>query len=119
MSKYYDNAIIPNELRRTFDVYDRIKDQGVELGTYDDNVVSLANAGIAAVVFQESGLVVLVALEPLEADTRHENQAQEYRSDDVSLELIVVALGRRRFRPVRCQAIEKQDSRDYESPKPG
>ncbi len=59
VSKYYDNAIIPSELRRTFDVYDRIKDLGVQLGTFDDNVVSLANAGIAGVVFQESGLVYL------------------------------------------------------------
>ena len=59
MSKYYDNAIIPSELRRNFDVYDRIKDLGVQLGTFDENVVSLANAGIAGVVFQESGLVYL------------------------------------------------------------
>ena len=59
VSKYYDNAIIPSELKRNFDVYDRIKEQGLQLGTFDDNVVSLANAGIAGVVFQESGLVYL------------------------------------------------------------
>ena len=59
VSKYYDNAIIPDELKRKFDVYDRIKDLGVQLGAFDDNVVSIANAGIAAVVFQESGLVYL------------------------------------------------------------
>jgi hypothetical protein len=59
LSKYYDEAIIPDELRRNFDVYDRIKELGIDLGTVQDNVVSLAGAPIAGVVFQESGLVYL------------------------------------------------------------
>jgi hypothetical protein len=46
-------------MRRTFDVYDRIGEMSLSLGTFDENVVSLAKAGIAAVVLQESGLVFL------------------------------------------------------------
>jgi hypothetical protein len=59
LSKYYDEALIPNELRRSFDVYDRIKELGIPLGRFDENVVSLANAGIAGAVIHESGLVYL------------------------------------------------------------
>ncbi|MDA0769085.1 MAG: hypothetical protein O2821_02535 [Chloroflexi bacterium] len=59
MSRYYDESLIPDEMRRNFDVYDRIREIGLPLGTFDENVVSLANAGIAGVVFQESGLVYL------------------------------------------------------------
>lgn len=59
MGKHYDEALIPDEMRRNFDVYDRIKELGIDLGTFDDNVVSLAGAGIAGVVVQESGLVFL------------------------------------------------------------
>ena len=59
MSKYYDESLIPDEMRRTFDVYDRIGQMSLSLGTFDENVVSLAKAGIAAVVLQESGLVFL------------------------------------------------------------
>lgn len=59
MSKYYDESLIPDEMRRNFDVYDRISELGLPLGTFDENVVSLANAGIAGMVFQESGLVFL------------------------------------------------------------
>ena len=59
MSKYYDESLIPDEMRRTFNVYDRIGEMSLSLGTFDENVVSLAKAGIAAVVLQESGLVFL------------------------------------------------------------
>ncbi|MEE8304960.1 MAG: hypothetical protein V3S24_21275 [Candidatus Tectomicrobia bacterium] len=59
MSKYYDDAIIPDELRRNFDVYDRIEKIGLSLGTFEENVVSLADARIAGAVIQESGLVYL------------------------------------------------------------
>ena len=59
MSTYYDEAIIPDELRRNFNVYDRIEKIGLALGTFDENVVSLADARIAGVVIQESGLVYL------------------------------------------------------------
>ena len=57
MGKHYDESAIPDAMRRDFDVYDRIKSLGIELGTFEENVVSLAGAGIAGVVFQESGLV--------------------------------------------------------------
>ena len=59
MSKYYDEAIIPDELRRNFDVYDRIRALQVPLGNFDTEVMSIANANIAGAVIHESGLVYL------------------------------------------------------------
>ena len=59
MSKFYDEALIPNELRRHFDVYDRIQELGVPLGSFGEDVVSLEGAGIAGSVVHESGLVYL------------------------------------------------------------
>lgn len=59
MGKYYDEASIPDELRRKFNVYDRIGELGIDLGSFDKNVVSLANAGIAGVIFHDSGLAYL------------------------------------------------------------
>ena len=59
MSKYYDEALIPTELRRNFDVYDRIRALQLPLGSFETDVVSLANAGIAGAVLHESGLVYL------------------------------------------------------------
>ncbi len=59
MSKHYDEAIIPDELRRNFDVYDRIVSLGIDLGGFEENVLSIANAGIAAAVIHESGLVYM------------------------------------------------------------
>ena len=59
MGYHYDGALIPDELRRDFDVYGRIKNLGVDLGTFEENVTSLSGQGIASVVFHESGLVYL------------------------------------------------------------
>ena len=59
MSKFYDEALLPDELRRNFDVYDRIKELGIPMGSFDEDVVSLEGAGIAAAVVHESGLVYL------------------------------------------------------------
>lgn len=59
MGHHYHNATIPTELRRDFDVYDRIAELGIELGTFEDNVTSLAHLPIAHMVFHESGLVYL------------------------------------------------------------
>jgi hypothetical protein len=59
MGRFYDDAIIPAELRRDFDVYERIKELGIELGTWEENLTSLAGAGIASAVFAGSGLVYL------------------------------------------------------------
>lgn len=44
MSTYYDQADIPAELRRTFDVYDRIRALQIPLGSFDTEVVSLAHS---------------------------------------------------------------------------
>jgi hypothetical protein len=59
VGKFYDQSIIPAELRRTYDVYDRIKQLGLDLGTFEQNVGSLKGRGIAGAVIHESGLVYL------------------------------------------------------------
>ncbi len=59
MSKFYDEALLPDEMRRNFDVYDRIRELGIELGSFSEDVVSLEGAGIAGAVVHESGLVYL------------------------------------------------------------
>ena len=59
MGKYYAEALIPDALRRTFDVYDRIRSLQIDLGSFDRDVVSLANANIAGIVLHDSGLVYL------------------------------------------------------------
>ena len=59
MGKFYDEALLPDELRRDYDVYDRVRELGIPLGSFDEDVVSLEGAGIAAAVVQESGLVYL------------------------------------------------------------
>lgn len=59
MGNFYEAANIPEELRRSFDVYDRIRELKMNLGTWEENVVSLSSAGIARVVFTEVGLVYL------------------------------------------------------------
>ena len=59
MSKFYDEALLPDELRRSFDVYDRIRELGIPMGSFSEDVVSLEGAGIAGTVVHESGLVYL------------------------------------------------------------
>ena len=59
MGRHYDGALIPDEMRRNFNVYDRIRSLNISLGTFEENVVSLAGAGIAAAVIHESGLLYL------------------------------------------------------------
>ena len=59
MSRHYDEALLPNELRRDFDVYDRIRELDIPLGSFSEDVVSLGGAGIAGAVVHESGLVYL------------------------------------------------------------
>jgi hypothetical protein len=59
MSKFYDEALMPDELRRNYDVYDRIREIGIPLGSFSEDVASLEGAGIAGAVVHESGLVYL------------------------------------------------------------
>ena len=61
MSKFYDNSIVPEELKRNYDVYDRIKELGIDLGNYEDNVNDITTGGlpIATVLFHQSGLCFL------------------------------------------------------------
>jgi hypothetical protein len=59
MGKYYDQLTLPNELKRNYDVYDRIRELAIDLGTFEQNVNSLKGAGNARVIFTESGLVYL------------------------------------------------------------
>ena len=59
MGKFYDQALIPAELRRNYDVYDRIGKLGIDLGTFEQHVRSLQGRNIAGAVIHESGLVYL------------------------------------------------------------
>lgn len=59
MSQFYDNAIIPQELKRNYDVYDRLRKLGIELGAFEEQVRSLKGRNIAGAIFHESGLVYL------------------------------------------------------------
>ena len=59
MGTYYDNSIVPDHLKRKFDVYDRIKKLSIDMGSFDADVADLKGAGIAGIVFHESGLVFL------------------------------------------------------------
>ena len=61
MGSFYNNSMIPRALRRNFDVYDRIKELGIDLGSFDQHVESITEGGlpIAGVVFHESGLTYL------------------------------------------------------------
>ena len=59
MGQYYDASIIPAELRRTFDVYDRLKELGVDLGSFEQHVGSLKGRNIASAVVHQSGLLYL------------------------------------------------------------
>lgn len=46
-------------MRRNYDVYDRIRELGIELGSFDGNVSSVEGKNIADVVIDETGLVYL------------------------------------------------------------
>jgi hypothetical protein len=59
VGKFYEQSILPAELRRNYDVYDRIKALGIDLGTFEQHVTSLKGRNIASAVFHESGLVYL------------------------------------------------------------
>ena len=59
MGSFYDNSIIPAELRRNYDVYDRVNELGIDLGSFADNVSSLKGRNICGAIFHESGLVYL------------------------------------------------------------
>ena len=57
--RFYENSIIPDELRRTYNVYERMRELGLDLGTREDNVTSLRGANICGAIFNETGLVYL------------------------------------------------------------
>jgi len=59
MGKHYDESIIPEDLRRTYDVYDRISALEIDLGGFEESVRSLAGRNICGAVIHESGLVYL------------------------------------------------------------
>lgn len=59
MGKFYESSIIPAELRRTYDVYDRIRELGIDLGAFEERVGSLKGRNIAGIIFHESGLTYL------------------------------------------------------------
>ncbi|MDP6666274.1 MAG: hypothetical protein QF357_02620 [Dehalococcoidia bacterium] len=59
MGKFYDNSVVPDHLRRKFDVYDRIRELKIGMGSFADDVVDLKAANICGIVFHESGLAYL------------------------------------------------------------
>jgi hypothetical protein len=59
MGKHYDESIIPAELRRSYDVYDRVRELGIDLGSFEAHVGSLKGRNIASAVVHQSGLVYL------------------------------------------------------------
>jgi hypothetical protein len=59
MSRFYDGSIISQALRRNCDVYDRIRELGVDLGAFESDVRSLKGHSICSAIFHESGLVYL------------------------------------------------------------
>ena len=91
MGKYYDESIIPAELRRSFDVYDRIKELGIDLGSFADNVGSLKGRNIASAVVQESGLVYLSGAgggsKPMNDDPERIKEGQQAAQDIADLQL--------------------------------
>ena len=62
MSYYYDAALIPDEMRRQHDVYQRIRALGIDLGSFEEDVKSLEGGVYAGAVFHESGLVWLAGI---------------------------------------------------------
>jgi hypothetical protein len=88
MGRFYDEFTMPAELRRGFDVYDRLRELGIELGTWEEKVRSLAGANIASAVIVECGLVYLSGLGvgtlPMsedEAAIRHGQEAGQQAAD--------------------------------------
>jgi len=59
MGTFYDNSIIPDHLKRDFDVYDRINELKIEMGSFEEDVKDLKDANICGIIFHESGLVYL------------------------------------------------------------
>ena len=59
MGTYYDNSIVPDHLKRKFDVYNRIRELNIDMGSFEADVTDLKGAGICGIIFHESGLVYL------------------------------------------------------------
>lgn len=59
MSRFYEDSVIPAALRRNYDVYDRVGQLGLDLGTFETQVQSLRGRNICSAIFHESGLVYL------------------------------------------------------------
>ena len=60
MGHFYDNSIIPQHLRRDFDVYERIEKLRLDLGTFESWINrDLKGANICTITFHESGLVYI------------------------------------------------------------
>jgi hypothetical protein len=89
MGRHYDAYPMPAALRRSFDVYDRIREVGIDLGTWEKHVGSLAGANIAGAVIVEAGLVYLsgvgtgtLPMADDETTIRHGQEAGREAADD-------------------------------------
>ena len=91
MGKHYDQSVIPQELRRNYDVYDRIKQLGIDLGSFDEHVRSLEGRNIAGAVIHESGLVYLSGVGtgklPMNDDPERVKHGQEAGEEAANLHI--------------------------------
>jgi len=91
MGKYYEGSIIPDELRRTFDVYDRVRELGIDLGSFETHVGSLKGRNIASAVVHQSGLVYLSGAgggsKPMNDDPERVKEGQQAAQDIADLHL--------------------------------
>jgi hypothetical protein len=85
MGTFYEQSIIPAELRRTFDVYDRIKQLGINLGTFEEHVRSIQGRNIAGAIIHQSGLVYLSGAgggtKPMNDDPERVKEGQKAAQD--------------------------------------
>ena len=91
MGKHYDELIIPAELRRTYDVYDRVRELGIDLGSFEAHVGSLKGRNIASAVVHQSGLLYLSGAgggsKPMNDDPARVKEGQQAAQDIADLHL--------------------------------
>ena len=91
MGQYYEQSIIPPELRRSYDVYDRLRELGIDLGSFDQQVRSLQGRNIAGAIVHESGLVYLSGVgtgqQPMNDDLQRVKHGQEAAREAADLQI--------------------------------
>ena len=120
MSHYYENSIVPKEIRRNFNVYDRINKLGIKLGTFKEHVTSITKSGlpIASVLFHESGLVYLSGegggdhqMNDDPKRVKHGQDAAQKIADNIDIATKIGNLTGPRYRAI--EAIDKSVNQHY------